>query len=65
VRDSAISFQNQCDRDVAKSAKEDAKEKQKAKHFLRILRVFLRALRDFAVAFLNFSSANRARLLSL
>jgi hypothetical protein len=33
------------------------KKKEKLRHFFRILRVFLRALRDFAVAFLNFSSA--------
>jgi len=28
VRDSALSHENQCDRDGAKSAKEDAKKKQ-------------------------------------
>jgi hypothetical protein len=53
VRDSALSCQTQCDREGAKTAK----KKKKLSHFFRILRVFLRALRDFAVAFLNFSSA--------
>jgi hypothetical protein len=33
------------------------KKNKKARHFFRILRVFLRALRDFAVEFLNDSSA--------
>jgi hypothetical protein len=33
------------------------KERQKAEHFPCILRVFLRDLRAFAVAFLNFTSA--------
>jgi hypothetical protein len=57
VRDSVLSCQTQCDREGAKSAKEDEKKKKKLRHFSRILRVFFRGLRDFAVAFLNDSSA--------
>jgi hypothetical protein len=39
------------------SMKEDAKKKQKIGPFFRILRVLLRARRDFAFAFLNYSGA--------
>ena len=41
----------------AKSAKEDAKNTKEMLGLLFFLRVFLRALRGFAVAFLNFTSA--------
>jgi hypothetical protein len=54
LRDPASSFENKCDREDAKTAKEDAKGKTDFElilNFLNLLRVFLRALRAFAVAF--------------